>query len=140
MPTTPTIPRPAATHSAPTLFASATVAARVRYGSGDWVVRPVSDRILVTMLFTDIVGSTQRAAELGDRRWGELLAQFNRLVECDLGHHRGRLVKSTGDGVVAIFDPPARVPDLPSRLCGSSSWRSAGSNRRSPTTSSTTSA
>src|SRR5215212_463224 len=108
MPTTPTLPRPAATHRAPTLFASATVAARVRYGSGDGVVRPVGDRILATMLFTDIVGSTQRAAELGDRRWGELLAQFNRLVGCDLGRHRGRLVKSTGDGVLAIFDAPAR--------------------------------
>ena len=68
MPTTPTLPRPAATHRAPTLFASATVAARVRYGSGDGVVRPVGDRILATMLFADIVGSTQRAAKLGDRR------------------------------------------------------------------------
>ena len=109
MPTTPTIPRPAATHSAATLFASATVAARVRYGSGDWAVRPASDRILATMLFTDIAGSTQRAAELGDRRWRELLAQFNRLVERDLRRHRGRLVNSTGDGVLANFDAPARA-------------------------------
>jgi class 3 adenylate cyclase/DNA-binding CsgD family transcriptional regulator len=109
MPTTPTIPRPAATHCAPTLFASATVAARVRYGSGDWAVRPVSDRMLATVLFTDIVGSTRRAAELGDRGWGELLAQFDRLVECDLGRHRGRFVNWTGDGVLAIFDAPARA-------------------------------
>jgi len=61
------------------------------------------------MLFTDIAGSTQRAAELGDRRWRELLAQFNRLVERDLRRHRGRLVNSTGDGVLANFDAPARA-------------------------------
>jgi class 3 adenylate cyclase/DNA-binding CsgD family transcriptional regulator len=69
----------------------------------------VRDRILATVLFTDIVGSTDRAAALGDRRWGELLGQHERLVERELKRHRGRLVKWTGDGMLATFDGPARA-------------------------------
>ena len=68
-----------------------------------------SERILATVLFTDIVGSTQRAAELGDRRWRELLGRHDRLVARELQRHRGRLVKSTGDGALATFDGPARA-------------------------------
>ena len=68
-----------------------------------------SDRVLATVLFTDIVGSTDRAAQLGDRRWRELLGQHERLVERQLARFRGRLVKSTGDGVLATFDGPARA-------------------------------
>jgi class 3 adenylate cyclase len=67
------------------------------------------ERMLATVLFTDIVRSTERAAELGDRRWRELLAQHDRLVERELTRFRGRLVKSTGDGVLATFDGPARA-------------------------------
>jgi len=67
------------------------------------------DRILATVLFTDIVGSTERAAELGDRRWRELLARHDQIVHGRLDRHRGRLVKSTGDGVLATFDGPARA-------------------------------
>jgi len=107
--TTPAVRRPVAPDRAPSLFASATVAAPVRYGSGDWAVRPVSDRVLATLLLVDIVGSTRRAAELGDRRWRELLGQFERLVECDVARHRGKLVCSTGDGVLATFDGPGRA-------------------------------
>jgi class 3 adenylate cyclase/DNA-binding CsgD family transcriptional regulator len=70
---------------------------------------PVSDRVLATVLFTDIVGSTERASELGDRRWRALIAQYRRLVERDLARFRGRLVKWTGDGVLATFDGPARA-------------------------------
>ena len=73
------------------------------------------DRMLATVLFTDIVRSTERAAELGDRRWRELLAQHDRLVERELARYRGRLVKSIGDGVLATFDGPARAVALPSR-------------------------
>jgi class 3 adenylate cyclase len=69
----------------------------------------VGNRMLVTVLFTDIVRSTDRAAELGDRRWGELLGQYERLVERELARNRGRLVKSTGDGALATFDGPARA-------------------------------
>jgi pimeloyl-ACP methyl ester carboxylesterase len=67
------------------------------------------DRVLATVLFTDIVGSTQRAAELGDSRWRELLATHNRLVRRQLDRHRGREVKTVGDGFVATFDGPARA-------------------------------
>jgi class 3 adenylate cyclase/DNA-binding CsgD family transcriptional regulator len=69
----------------------------------------VSDRVLATVLFNDIVGSTDRAAELGDRRWRELLGRYRRLIERELARFRGRLVKWTGDGVLATFDGPARA-------------------------------
>jgi class 3 adenylate cyclase len=67
------------------------------------------DRMLATILFADVVGSTDRAAELGDRRWRELLGQYGRLVERELARYRGRLVKWIGDGVLATFDGPARA-------------------------------
>ena len=70
---------------------------------------PVGDRMLATVLFTDIVKSTDHAAELGDRRWRELLGQYERLVERELARYRGRLVKWTGDSVLATFDGPARA-------------------------------
>ena len=66
------------------------------------------ERVLSTVLFTDIVGSTKRAAELGDRRWRELLREHDSLVRRELERFRGRFVKSTGDGVLATFDGPAR--------------------------------
>ena len=67
------------------------------------------DRMLATVLFTDIVASTERAAEFGDRHWRELLGQHERRVERELARHHGRLVKSIGDGVLATFDGPARA-------------------------------
>jgi class 3 adenylate cyclase/DNA-binding CsgD family transcriptional regulator len=94
---------------APHRTANATVTARVEYRSGNWVVGPASDRVLATMLFADIVGSTQRAAELGDRRWLEVLGEFDRLVERDVAHHRGKLINWTGDGMLATFDTPSRA-------------------------------
>jgi DNA-binding SARP family transcriptional activator/pimeloyl-ACP methyl ester carboxylesterase len=69
---------------------------------------PEPDRVLATVLFTDIVGSTERASALGDRRWRELLAVHERLVRRELGSHRGRALRLTGDGVLASFDTPAR--------------------------------
>ena len=66
------------------------------------------DRVLATVLFTDIVDSTPRAAELGDRRWRELLDAHDRAAEAEIERHRGIMVKSTGDGVLARFDGPAR--------------------------------
>ena len=71
--------------------------------------RPPTDRVLATVLFTDIVGSTEAAARLGDRRWRELLADHDSLVATELERFRGSLVKPTGDGVLAIFDGPARA-------------------------------
>ncbi len=67
------------------------------------------DRVLATVLFTDIVGSTERAAEMGDSQWRGLLERHDRLVRREIDRHRGRAVKSTGDGVLATFDGPARA-------------------------------
>jgi DNA-binding SARP family transcriptional activator/class 3 adenylate cyclase len=67
------------------------------------------DRVLTTVLFTDIVGSTERAGALGDRRWRELLDHHDELARRALEGHRGRLVKTTGDGLLATFDGPARA-------------------------------
>jgi class 3 adenylate cyclase len=68
-----------------------------------------SDRVLATVLFTGIVGSTEQAARLGDRRWRDLLATHDALVRAEVMRFRGRLVKSTGDGVLATFDGPGRA-------------------------------
>ena len=67
------------------------------------------DRVLATVLFTDIVGSTELAAELGDRRWAELLAEHHRLVQAELDGHRGRVIRIEGDGTLSTFDGPARA-------------------------------
>jgi class 3 adenylate cyclase len=64
--------------------------------------------VLATVLFTDIVGSTERAAELGDRAWRSVLDRHDELVEREVKRHRGTLVKTTGDGALATFDGPAR--------------------------------
>lgn len=66
------------------------------------------DRVLATVLFTDIVDSTARAAELGDRRWAELLADHHRVVRAELERHRGHEVRVVGDSFLATFDGPAR--------------------------------
>lgn len=66
------------------------------------------DRVLATVLFVDIVASTERAAALGDRRWRELLERYYAVVRNELSRHRGREVKTVGDGVLATFDGPAR--------------------------------
>ena len=66
------------------------------------------DRVLATVMFADIVGSTGRAAELGDRRWHELLDRFYEMTARQIESFGGRQVKTTGDGVLATFDGPAR--------------------------------
>jgi pimeloyl-ACP methyl ester carboxylesterase len=70
---------------------------------------PEPDRILATVLFTDIVGSTQRATKLGDRRWRELLGAHDAAVRRELERFRGREVDTAGDGFLATFDGPARA-------------------------------
>jgi class 3 adenylate cyclase len=70
---------------------------------------PEPDRVLATVLFTDICGSTERAASLGDSAWREVLGRHDRVVEREVARHRGRAIKSTGDGVLATFDGPARA-------------------------------
>ncbi len=73
--------------------------------------RPTTDidRVLVSVLFTDIVGSTERAASLGDQRWRTLLDRHDQIVREQLRIFRGREVNTTGDGFLASFDGPARA-------------------------------
>src|SRR5208282_5507187 len=66
------------------------------------------DRVLATVLFTDIVGSTEKAAALGDRRWRDLLDNHHATIRRNLTRFRGHEVKTTGDGILATFDGPAR--------------------------------
>jgi class 3 adenylate cyclase len=67
------------------------------------------DRVLATVLFTDIVGATEKAASLGDRRWGDLLDNHHALVRRELARFRGREIDTAGDGFLATFDGPARA-------------------------------
>jgi class 3 adenylate cyclase len=89
-------------------------------GDTDSVVRAISEflgdpvctengRRLITVLFTDIVGSTERAAELGDRAWRGLLERHNALVQRELTRFQGREIDAAGDGFLATFDRPARA-------------------------------
>jgi pimeloyl-ACP methyl ester carboxylesterase len=73
-------------------------------------VRPAtrSERVLATVLFTDIAGSTERAADLGDARWRELLEAHHGVVRSQLERYRGREIDTAGDGFLAAFDGPAR--------------------------------
>jgi class 3 adenylate cyclase len=73
--------------------------------------RPATEpnRVLATLLFTDIVSSTKRAAEMGDQRWRDLLDRHNVLMHAEINRFRGNVVKSTGDGFLATFDGPARA-------------------------------
>jgi class 3 adenylate cyclase len=67
------------------------------------------DRVLATVMFTDIVGSTERAAKLGDERWSELLSDHYKILRKELATFRGHEINTWGDGLVATFDGPARA-------------------------------
>ena len=69
----------------------------------------LSERVLATVLFTDLVDSTQRAAALGDAAWSAMIARHHELARSAVDRFRGRYVKSTGDGILATFDGPARA-------------------------------
>ena len=77
-----------------------------------------AERVLATVLFTDIVDSTARAGELGDRAWRELLDRHDAAIRAGVERHQGRVVKSTGDGALATFDGPARAIACASELVG----------------------
>ena len=81
---------------------------REAWEAGAWE-EPEPDRVLATVLFTDIVGSTERAAVLGDRAWHELLDRHHELVRRQLVRFRGKEVNTAGDGFFANFDGPARA-------------------------------
>src|SRR5438552_5927292 len=67
------------------------------------------DRVLATVLFTDIVGSTERAAQIGDHRWRDLLDRLDHLTRGEIEKAGGRLVNTTGDGHLATFDGPGKA-------------------------------
>ena len=84
------------------------------FGWTDQVIKSMQaaqneDRLLATVLFTDIVDSTGRAAEMGDRRWRQLLDRHDRVAQAEVEQFHGRLVKTTGDGILATFDAPTRA-------------------------------
>jgi len=75
------------------------------------------DRMLATVLFTDIVGSTDKACEVGDAGWKEVLAKHNATVRALLTRYRGSEVKTMGDGFLATFDGPARAVKCAQGIC-----------------------
>jgi class 3 adenylate cyclase len=76
-----------------------------------------TDRVLATVLFTDIVGSTEQAVQSGDRIWHEMLDRHDRMIREELRRFRGREIKTTGDGVLATFDGPARGMRCAQAIC-----------------------
>ena len=81
------------------------------------VPTPDPDRVLVTVLFIDIVGSTEKAVELGDSQWKEFVGQFQRTVRTELLHYKGREIDTAGDGFFATFDGPARAVRCALAIC-----------------------
>ena len=75
------------------------------------------DRVLATVLFTDLVSSTEMAASLGDRRWRELLDAHDQITGELVSRFRGRLIDRTGDGLLAVFDGPARAVRCAAAVC-----------------------
>ncbi|HVF03708.1 MAG TPA: adenylate/guanylate cyclase domain-containing protein [Frankiaceae bacterium] len=76
-----------------------------------------SDRVLAAVMFTDLVDSTATAAREGDRAWREILDRHDALVDRTIERYRGRKIKTTGDGVLATFDGPARAVQCASAIC-----------------------
>lgn len=91
------------------IFLSPEIAAEVEGFAAGETPPEVPDTVLATLLFTDIVGSTERAAELGDQAWRELLQRHHQLVRRELGRFRGEERDTAGDGFFATFDGPARA-------------------------------
>jgi class 3 adenylate cyclase len=87
-------------------------------GARDWAKPKVAgERILATLLFTDIVGSTAIAARLGDRAWNELLDSHYERVRVELDRYRGYEIKTTGDGFLVLFDGTARAVRCGGAIC-----------------------
>jgi class 3 adenylate cyclase len=78
---------------------------------------PTPDRVLATVLFTDVVGSTAQAAHIGDQSWRDLLERHNSLIRKELARFRGREIDTVGDGFLATFDGPARAARCAHRIC-----------------------
>jgi class 3 adenylate cyclase len=82
---------------------------QTRRFAGDVWLEPEPETVLATILFTDIVGSTERASELGDHDWNALLGRHHALLRRQLDHYRGRELDTAGDGFFAVFDGPVRA-------------------------------
>jgi class 3 adenylate cyclase len=91
------------------IFLSLDVVDEVERFVGGEEAPTVPDSVLATVMFTDIVGSTEHATALGDRAWRDLLAQHHGLVRRELGRYRGKERDTAGDGFFATFDGPARA-------------------------------
>jgi class 3 adenylate cyclase len=87
-------------------------------GFRSWLPARSGERVLVTLLFTDIVGSTERAVALGDAAWAQLLAKHYRAVRAELDRYRGREVTTVGDGFLAVFDGAARAIEAAAAIAG----------------------
>jgi pimeloyl-ACP methyl ester carboxylesterase len=111
---------PGADHMAPEGDSDAIVDAIQRFAAADWVRAPeqAAERWLATVLFTDIVGSTELAAKLGDRAWRDLLQQFHAIGRAQLEAFRGREIDTAGDGLFATFDGPARAIRCAAAMAG----------------------
>lgn len=104
------VERPGADHFMWAEEADPFIAELREYLTGEREPQPTTvDRVLATVLFTDIVDSTARASELGDRRWRELLLEHHRVVRDAVERHQGQEVDMAGDGILATFDGPARA-------------------------------
>jgi class 3 adenylate cyclase len=99
-------------------FGDARIAEEIdRFLGADAAAAVSDDRVLASVLFTDLVDSTTMAARLGDQRWRAVLDDHDELVDHCLSRFRGRLVKSTGDGILATFDGPARAVRCAEAIC-----------------------
>ena len=85
-------------------------------GFRSWVPGRTGERVLLTILFTDLVGSTERAVSLGDREWRDVLARHYRSGRVALDRYRGREVDTAGDGFLAVFDGAGRAIDAASAI------------------------
>ena len=92
--------------------------------TGRRTTRPPIDRVLATVLFTDIVGSTERLSEVGDQRWRRQLEDHDRLIRGCLTRWRGAEIKTNGDGFLATFDGPGRAVSCAGEIVDQASSRS----------------
>jgi class 3 adenylate cyclase len=96
--------------------AEGTLSLLEEFVAGDLIAQAPAGRILTTVLFTDIVDSTARAAALGDGVWAQVLDRHDAIARSAIGTYGGRFVKETGDGVLAVFEAPARGIECAKRL------------------------
>ena len=91
-----------------------------------------ADRILATVLFTDIVESTAKAAEVGDRAWRQLMDRHLQMAQSEVRRWMGQHIESTGDGIMATFDTPTRALRCAFALHDIVHWAGPGDARRHP--------